>query len=794
MQVRSQIEVSGIVQGVGFRPYIYRLATESHLAGTIRNTSSGVTIEVQGPRAAVDDFITRLPLEAPPLARITEIVMTNLPCNGDREFRILASHGEETVRTLISPDVATCEDCLHEMFDPGDRRYRYPFINCTNCGPRFTIIHDIPYDRPRTSMAAFKMCAACQAEYDDPVNRRFHAQPNACWDCGPGLELWENTGRKLETDDPIADVIAALNAGQIVAVKGLGGFHLAADATNPAAVALLRERKRRIGKPFAVMVPDLAAAQDFCDLSDAEAATLQSIQRPIMLLRRSTGEDARTSKIADDVAPGNNYLGVFLPYTPLHHLLLAEGKFKALVMTSGNMSEEPIAIANDEALARLSALADYFLVHNRDILLRCDDSVVRVLSASPAASLRPLRSKASNRRESKDGAEVAEKVQQLRRSRGFVPVPVFLRDEVPSILAAGGELKNTICLTKGKHAFLSQHVGDLENLESYKFFEEAIDHLQKVLEIRPKIIAYDLHPDYFSTRWALQRTDMPLVGIQHHHAHIASCMAENHLEGKVIGFALDGTGFGTDAKIWGGEVLIAGFENFERTAHFEYVPMPGGAAAIHEPWRMAVSYLVHHFGKDFLKMKLPFLDGIARPKLDLLLQALERRINSPLTSSCGRLFDAVAAIVGVRQQVTYEAQAAIELEMAIGNNGSYDDAYDLTLLSAAASKIISTRPMFESLVEDVCQRRPLAEISRKFHNGLANVFVKIAERLREHTSLNRVCLSGGTFNNLYLTTQLLSRLSADGFEVFTQNEVPAGDGGLSLGQAMVAAHRAEHKN
>jgi len=783
MQVRRQIEVSGIVQGVGFRPYIYRLATANHLVGTIRNTSSGVTIEVQGTEPNVEDFITRLPLEAPPLARITGIVTTGLACNGDREFRILASHGEEAVRTLISPDVATCEDCLREMFDPHDRRYRYPFTNCTNCGPRFTIIHDIPYDRPRTSMAAFKMCAACQAEYDDPVDRRFHAQPNACWDCGPRLELWDNGGHKVKSDDPIANAIAALSARQIVAVKGLGGFHLAADATNAAAVALLRERKRRVGKPCAVMVPNLAAARDFCEISEGEADALQSIQRPIVLLRRKTAEGADATRVGEDVAPGNNFLGVFLPYTPLHHLLLAQGKFKALVMTSGNMSEEPIAIANGEAFARLRSLANYFLVHNRDILLRCDDSVVRVLPSS----------RAFNRKVRKGAAKFVAEVQQLRRSRGFVPVPVFLNAEVPSVLAVGGELKNTICLTKGKHAFLSQHVGDLENLESYKFFEEAIDHLQKVLEIRPEIIAYDLHPDYFSTKWALQQTGKPLVGVQHHHAHIASCMAENHLEGNVISFALDGTGYGTDGKIWGGEVLVAGYESFERAAHFEYVPMPGGAAAIREPWRMAVSYLVHHFGNDFLKMNLPFLAGIARPKLNLLLQAVERRINSPLTSSCGRLFDAVAAIAGIRQQVTYEAQAAIELEMTIGKWDS-DDAYEFRLLPGAGSTSISTRPMFEALVADVCHHRSTDELSRKFHNGLVNVFVQIAEKLRETTSLNRVCLSGGTFNNLYLTTQLVSRLGENGFEVFTQNEVPAGDGGLSLGQAMVAAHQAMHKN
>jgi hydrogenase maturation protein HypF len=887
MKIRRQIEVSGIVQGVGFRPYIYRLATESHLAGTIRNTSSGVTIEVQGPKSAVDDFVSRLPREAPPLARITGIVATDVACDGDREFRIIASHGEETVRTLISPDVATCDDCLRELFDPRDRRYRYPFINCTNCGPRFTIIRDIPYDRPRTSMAAFKMCAACQAEYDNPLDRRFHAQPNACWDCGPRLELWGKGGQKLKSNDPIADVIAALNSGQIVAIKSLGGFHLAADATNPAAVALLRERKRRVGKPFAVMVPNLEAAREFCNVSEAEAKTMRSIQRPIVLLRRGIG-DAAASKIADDVAPGNNYLGVFLPYTPLHHLLLAEGKFKALIMTSGNMSEEPIAIANDEAFARLSSLADYFLVHNRDILLRCDDSVVRVLSystsfsdslphptaralnrkerqvfaknpkknrgefvpaarsgpfASFAESSRSLRLKASERKTQEESSN-REKIQQLRRSRGFVPVPVFLNEEVPSVLAVGGELKNTICLTKGKHAFLSQHVGDLENLESYKFFEEAVDHLQKVLEIRPEIIAYDLHPDYFSTKWALQKTGLPLVGVQHHHAHIASCMAENHLEGKVIGFALDGTGYGTDGNIWGGEVLVAGYGNFERAAHFEYVPMPGGAAAIHEPWRMAVSYLAHHFGRDLLKMKFPFLEGIARPKLDLLLRALERRINSPLTSSCGRLFDAVAAIAGIRQQVTYEAQAAIELEMAIGyHDARSQDAYFFELLpdsdnsnsqesladkpmhaekaaerrqnaargvsrgygggfdeararrknhssSGFESFIIGARPIFEALVQEVRSERPIREISQKFHEGLVNVFVQIAQKIRERTSLNRVCLSGGTFNNLYLTTKLVSRLSETGFEVFTQNEVPAGDGGLSLGQALVAAHRA----
>ena len=775
MDVRRQIEVSGIVQGVGFRPYVYRLATGRHLSGTIRNTSAGVTIEIQGPAETVQDFVDRLPAEAPPLARITSLAVREVPCvvvqiGGDQDFRIVHSAEGDEVRTLISPDVAICPDCLREMFDANDRRYRYPFINCTNCGPRFTIIRDIPYDRPSTSMAVFPMCPACQAEYEAPLNRRFHAQPNACWECGPRVELWDKSGKRKECRDPIVEAVSALHAGLVVAVKGLGGFHLAADATNPEAVALLRQRKRRVEKPFAVMVPDLRAAEEICQLTDAASAALQSIQRPIVLLPKKLrpGGDARLSIIPDEVAPFNRYLGIFLPYTPLHYLLLAEGGFKALVMTSGNQSEEPIAIDNREAVDRLNGLADYFLVHNRDILLRCDDSVVRVAGGV---------------------------TRQLRRSRGFVPVPVFLKDDQPSVLAVGGELKNTICLTKGKHAFLSQHIGDLENAESYSFFHEAIEHLKRILEIRPEIIAYDLHPDYFSTRWALDQSGMQLVCVQHHHAHIASCMAENHLEGRVIGFALDGTGYGTDGKIWGGEVLIAGYESFERAAHFEYVPLPGGAAAIREPWRMAVSYLAHHFGREFLKLDIPFVRQLHRPKAELLVRMMEQGVNSPLTSSCGRLFDAVAALVGIRQQVNYEAQAAIELEMAMASSEvaspeiaspEKDTAYPMKLLPEDGHWIISARPLFEALLDDLCRNLPVGAISRRFHNGLVEGFVQLATLLQKKTALNRVCLSGGTFHNIYLSERLEARLSEAGFEVFTQKEVPSGDGGLSLGQALVA--------
>jgi hydrogenase maturation protein HypF len=764
MDVRRKIEVSGIVQGVGFRPYVFRLATEQQLRGTVRNNSDGVVIEVQGPAEAVSRFLERLPAEAPPLSRITEIVVEEILVQplelGGPHFRIIHSQTGKAVRTLISPDVSVCPDCLHEMFDPADRRYRYPFINCTNCGPRFTIVRSIPYDRPYTSMSVFPMCAACQAEYDDPLNRRFHAQPNACWDCGPQLKLVDRNGEKVSDRDPILEALRALSKGHVLAVKGLGGFHLAVDATNATAVSTLRERKHRVEKPFAVMVPNIEAARQFCEVDDASAGVLQSVQRPIVLLPKKAD-----STIVNEVAPFSRYLGVFLPYTPIHYLLMREGGLSALVMTSGNLSEEPIAINNEEALERLHDLADCFLIHNREILLRCDDSVVRVTSA---------------------------KTRHLRRSRGFVPVPIFLKEDQPEVLAVGGELKNTICLTKGKHAFLSQHIGDLENQESYGFFNEAINHLKNILEIEPQVIAYDLHPDYFSTKWAQQQAGVPTIGVQHHHAHIASCMTENHLDGQVIGFALDGTGYGTDGQIWGGELLIGGYEGFERTAHFEYMPLPGGAMAIHEPWRMAVSYLAHHFGDDFLKLDIPFVRQLDRKKTDLLLRMIKQKINSPLTSSCGRLFDAVAAVIGVRQQVNYEAQAAIELEMSIDREGD-DEAYPFDVLNETKPWKISTKPVFEALIADLKLKVPTGAISRRFHNGLVQTFVSLATDIRSQSGLNRVCLSGGTFHNIYLSEELEAELSLEGFEVYSQRDVPAGDGGLSLGQALIAAHQFSKK-
>jgi hydrogenase maturation protein HypF len=581
-----------------------------------------------------------------------------------------------------------------------------------------------------------------------------------------------------------------VQAGYVVAVKGLGGFHLAVDATNSAAVSRLREGKRRVEKPFAIMAADLEAVRNFCQLDDASRALLLSPERPIVLLRKKPA-----SPIAELVAPFNREYGVFLPYTPLHNLLFAAGRFQALVMTSGNISEEPIAIDNAEAVARLRGIADFFLVHNRDVLLRCDDSVVRVTGEAP---------------------------RQLRRSRGYVPVPVFLNRDLPAILAVGGELKNTVCLTKGRHAFLSQHIGDLENLESYGFFETTISSFKRILEVEPQLLAYDLHPDYFSTRWALGQTSLQRVGVQHHHAHIASCMAENHLEGKVIGIALDGTGYGTDGAVWGGEVLLATYADFERMAHLDYVRMPGGAAAIAEPWRMAVSYLHKHFGDAFLDLDIPFVHELQsqvgahgsprrpplhefarefdagghghtppRKRLAVLVRMAERGVNSPLTSSCGRLFDAVSALAGIRRRVNYEAQAAIELEAAIAAQGD-GTGYPFELRPQGDGWIIDTRPLFVALVNDLKCGVPAGIVSRRFHEGFVDVLARVAKLIQAKTGLQNICLSGGSFQNVFLFEQLRRRLEADGLNVFTHSEVPCGDGGLSLGQALVAAHRSRH--
>ncbi|MBW2265477.1 MAG: carbamoyltransferase HypF [Deltaproteobacteria bacterium] len=744
--------IKGIVQGVGFRPFIYNLALANNVKGFVSNTSQGVYIEAEGVRESLDAFLSAIPEEKPPLALIVSIETAEQPTKKYSDFTIQKSESQEQRRTLISPDVCVCGDCLTELFDPNDRRYGYPFINCTNCGPRYTIIKDIPYDRPFTAMKQFKMCPACQTEYDDPGNRRFHAQPNACWDCGPIVRMWDREKQEVYADDPIGHARALLKEGKIVAVKGLGGFHLAVDATNNEAVKRLRERKHREEKPLAVMVAKLEHIKQFARVSEGEKQLLNSIQRPIVLLEKLAND-----KIAEEVSPRNRNYGVMLAYTPLHYLLLQGDELSALVMTSANISEEPIAIDNGEAFEHLRNIADYFLNHNRDIYLRSDDSITRVVDEIP---------------------------RQIRRSRGYVPIPTFVKDALEPILACGAEWKNTICLTRGDQAFLSQHIGDLENLETLNFFEMTVNHLKRILEIEPEIIAYDLHPDYLSTQYALKQTSMVRIGIQHHHAHVVSAMAENGLTGPVIGIALDGTGYGTDGHIWGGEVMVVEPHRFERYGHFAYVPMPGGAAAIKKPWRMAVSSLYDAFGEAFIEMNLPFLKSIPKERLKILIAMIEKGVNTPLTSSCGRLFDSVAALTGVRNYVAYEGQAAVELEAMA--DGDMERVYPFEIRKTSDVEQFLTEPIIRAVAEDVREGCSQGLISATFHNTLVALFLEVCQRARTTHGLSQVVLSGGCFQNARLLVQLTRALETDGFEVYGQAAVPCNDGGIALGQAVAA--------
>jgi hydrogenase maturation protein HypF len=772
--LRRGVLVRGVVQGVGFRPFVYRLALEEMLAGFIGNDTDGVTIEVEGSVARVDAFLERLRAEAPPLSRIDSIEDREIAATGEAGFRIIASEVLGRVSTGIPADAATCADCLRELLDPQDRRYGYPFLNCTNCGPRFTITRQIPYDRPQTSMAPFKMCAACQAEYDDPMNRRFHAQPNACWDCGPRVWLVGADGAAIPAENPVAATIDRLVAGEIMAIKGVGGFHLSVDATNQAAVMRLRERKHRYGKPLAVMVKNIEAAREVCVLTSAEDALLQTSARPIVLARALEG-----CGIPDGVAPGIPWLGLFLPYAPLQHLLFADGRLKALVMTSANLSEEPIAIDNDEALARLGAIADAFLMHDREILQRCDDSVAAVVDGSP---------------------------QLIRRARGFVPLGVELPLDSPPLLAVGGHLKNVFALAQGRRVYQSQHLGDLENPTGSEFFKESLDHLMRTFEIEPETVVHDLHPGYLSTEWAKQwarERGLPLIAVQHHHAHVAGCMAEHGLH-EAIGLALDGTGYGTDGSIWGGEVLIArlGKTNsagFERFAHLEYVPMPGGDAAVKEPWRMALGAL-HAAGFDVESEQMLALLGAGQNEARVLKRMIERKINSPMTSSLGRLFDAVAAVVLNRRAVDYEAQAAIELEgIAVDEPDRFEQGeYVLELHEAdegsVSGAVIRTGKMWKAVLDDLWRGVPARRISARFHAGFAEGFINAAGNARIETSINVVALSGGCMHNRRLARLLRIGLEEEGFEVFQHKQVSPGDGGLSYGQTAVAAAMLSRKS
>ncbi|MEU6713433.1 carbamoyltransferase HypF [Nonomuraea sp. NPDC046802] len=740
------VHVEGIVQGVGFRPFVYCLANRLGLAGRVRNDVNGVFIEVEGALSGVEEFLTALERDAPTLSEIERVTVVSGEPAGHDGFTIAASDPSGLRRALVSADSATCDDCLRELADPADRRHRYPFINCTNCGPRFTIVRGVPYDRPLTTMAGFAMCAACAAEYHDPGDRRYHAQPTCCPACGPRLRLHDARGAEL-CGDPITGCVTLLRAGGVVAVKGLGGFHLAVPAAHEQAAATLRGRKHRADKPFAVMAADLAQARRLCAIDTAAAELLTSRARPIVLLPRLPD-----APVAPSVAPGNRSLGIMLPYTPLHHLLLAE-LAEPLVLTSGNVSDEPIAHEDADALARLGGIAEAFLLHDRAIHVRADDSVVR-----PAAG----------------------QVSVLRRARGYAPEPLALRSPARRpVLACGAELKSTFCLLRGRRAFISQHIGDLENYETLRSFVEGIDHYCGLFDIRPEIVAHDLHPDYLSTKHAREIGGADLVGVQHHHAHIASCLADNGEAGPVIGVAFDGLGYGADGTLWGGEFLRADLTSYERLGHLAPVPMPGGSAAIRQPWRMAAAYLRdEHPGLDVARRNAPHW-------ADVLALAADG-INSPMTSSAGRLFDAVSALLGVRDKITYEGQAAIELEQHAdpAETGSYPAAVrDGDVLTLDGSDLV------HAAAADLAAGVGTPVIAGRFHNGVTDAIVRTCRTLRERTGLTGVALSGGVFQNELLLERTAAQLREAGFRVLRHVRVPPNDGGISLGQAAVAAAR-----
>lgn len=761
-RTRRLISVQGIVQGVGFRPFVYALASRHEFSGSVRNDADGVHIEVEGVARDLDVFLRELEDEAPPLAVVESVEWRKLDTLGEPDFKILESREGARRQALVSPDAATCDECLAEVFDASDRRYRYPFTNCTNCGPRFTITRAVPYDRATTTMSGFTMCAECQREYDDPADRRFHAQPNACPVCGPRVRFLDRFGHELrgKPDDPVRRAAQVLRGRAIVAVKGLGGYHLACDPFDERAVGTLRGRKFRQDKPFALMVGDVEQARLICNITPEEEALLISPARPVVLLeRRADGG------VADDVAPRQKTLGVMLAYTPLHRVLLADAG-NPLVMTSGNNSDEPIAYDDDEAMERLGDIADFFLVHDRPVHMRTDDSVVRVTRGKPYP---------------------------LRRSRGYAPAPLRLAKSFSRhVLACGGELKNTFCLGRDGHAFVSHHIGDLENYETLRSFRGGITHFCNLFDVRPELIACDLHPEYLSTKYAreLEEGGLPVVGVQHHHAHVASCLADNERPPNevVIGVVLDGTGYGTDGAVWGGEFFEGSVaEGFERRGHLEYLPLPGGTAAIRQPWRMAVAQLVALYGEEeTLPLPLPVVRRVGEREVRLITRLVERGLNTPQTSSAGRLFDAVAALVGVpgSERTTYEGQAAIELELAA--DGPAEDGYPFELRAEGDGWVVGTRGVIRAVVEDLLAGRSGGEVSARFHRTMAGVVVSGCERARESVGTNAVALSGGTFQNMLLLGQVMELLKARGFEVHTHQRVPANDGGLSLGQAVLA--------
>jgi hydrogenase maturation protein HypF len=752
--VRSQVRVEGTIQGVGFRPYVYRLAHELALGGYVRNDSSGVLLEVEGSSAAVEAFLARLAPEAPPLAEIERIAVHDREPTGESRFQIVQSPRGGEPNAPVAPDTATCDDCLRELLDPGDRRFRYAFINCTSCGPRFTIVQGVPYDRPLTTMARFRMCESCQAEYEDPADRRFHAQPNACPRCGPSLSLRDRRGAELPPPgdaDAVRAAADALLCGSIVALKGIGGFHLACRADDESVVAALRGRKHREDKPFALMAPTLEVACTLTEVGEAERRLLLSPARPIVLSPRLEG-----APVARSVAPGLPELGVMLPYSPLHHLLMADVG-RTLVMTSGNVSDEPIAYRDDDALERLAGIADLFLLHDRPIQTRTDDSVVRAAAV-------------------------------LRRSRGYVPssIPLPGAGTPRPLVACGAELKSTFCAAKGRRAWVSHHIGDLENYETLRSFTEGIEHFERLFAVVPEVVVHDLHPEYLSTKYALERDGVELVGVQHHHAHLAACLAEHDVLDNAVGAIFDGTGYGTDGTMWGGELLYGDLRDFERVGGLRSVTLPGGAQAVRQPWRMAASWLVAIDGPG-PELPARLVGRISPADWAQVCRLAHSGVSSPLSTGMGRLFDTVAALCGLRGQINYEGQAAIELEACCDR--SERGRYPITLAVRGGMLVIDPAETIRAIAADLARGEPVGRIASRFHAAIAQVTVEACSRAASERGTETVVLSGGVFANRRLIEQATAGLAAAGLRILTPRRLPANDGGIAYGQAAVAAAR-----
>lgn len=764
---RIFIMVEGIVQGVGFRPFVYNLALLKDLKGWVNNNSEGVYIDLEGEEKNIDSFLFELQINPPPLARIAKVSTELKPMAGYSSFDIKKSECQEEKITLISPDIATCRECINDIKNPENRRYHYPFTNCTNCGPRFSIIKTIPYDRDKTTMNKFQMCPSCSKEYKNPLDRRFHAQPNACDSCGPHLYLTDKDGNVIlpstyndlkreysslefsHLKDGSEKILSwtrqKLKEGAIFAIKGLTGFHLVCDAENESTIKLLRERKKRSHKPFAVMMDSLDTIRQYCELNKIEEALLTGIRKPIVLLNQK-----HNFNLPESIAPKQNSLGVMLPYTPLHELLFS-GDVKVLIMTSANIYGLPLEFKNEDAISHLGHIVDYFLFHDRDIYVPVDDSVAKI---------------------------VGGKERLIRRARGYAPEPIVFKGIKP-ILACGSNMKNTFCIAKENFLFLSQHNGDLENLETFQHYERNIEHFKNIFSFKPEYIAADMHPDYFSTKYALS-TDLPIVQVQHHHAHIVSCMAENSVNERVIGLSFDGTGYGTDGKVWGGEFLICNYKHFERAGHLSYIKMPGGEKSIHEPWRMAVSYLY-----ESKALELNELHQIYGNETKTIIQMLEKNINCIETSSMGRLFDAVSSLLGICNKISFEGQASMELEAVIDENNS-TDYYNYYIEDSEESFIFNPLPIIKALVTDKINGLPISVISQRFHNSIINASLDICKKIRDITAISEVALSGGVFQNSYLLKNMTSALIKENFKVYTHSIIPSNDGGVSLGQIIIA--------